>query len=408
MDLYLLTNLHQELMSTPPPSNARKRKFSLASQPGILMIFAVILSLGLANTGFEAPIHRWLDQPWGWEIGGLALRYSTLSWINDGLMSLFFLLIGLEIKKEMLAGELSSPRKAALPILAAIGGALIPALIYVFFNHGTPTADGWGIPMATDIAFAIVLLSMLGPRVPLFLKVFLTALAIVDDLLAILVIALFYTQELQLHYLAYAGLLLVALGVGNRLGVKNLLFYLIPGLAIWYFTHHSGIHATIAGVAVALLIPYEKLTASSPLSRLEYKLHHPVHFLILPVFAFANTAIAIDISLLSEIFSPLGYGIFFGLALGKPLGITLTTWLACKSGLAQKPSDTQWIQFIGMGCIAGVGFTMSIFISLLSFPGDIAHTSLAKIVILITSLLSALWGMLILYLWSGRTGTSPG
>lgn len=393
-------------MSLPSPIEYIKRIFKQGPNPGSLLMLAVVISLVLANSPLGAQIHFLLDYTWGWENAQWHLRYSTLSWINDGLMALFFLLIGLEIKKELLVGELSSPKKAALPILAAIGGAVVPALIYSFFNRGLESASGWGIPMSTDIAFAVVLLSLLGSRVPLSLKIFLTALAIVDDLLAIVVIALFYTQDLHLQYLSYAGMLLAFLAIGNRLGIKNLLSYLIPGLAIWYFTHHSGFHATIAGVAVAMLIPHGKPKSSSSLERLEKGLHAPIHYLVLPVFAFANTAIPFEGALISETLSPLGYGIFFGLALGKPLGITLTSWLACQAGLAQRPSQTDWSQFIGLGLIAGVGFTMSIFISILSFPRDEHHTNVAKLAILITSFLSALLGLLVLYARSRKPSAS--
>ncbi len=371
--------------------------------PGVLLLFAVVLSLILANSSLEPAVQSFLNRSWGWETAQIQLRYSTLAWINDGLMALFFLLVGLEIKREIVEGELASPKKAALPILAALGGAVVPSLIYVLFNKGLTSASGWGIPMATDIAFAVAVLGLLGSRVPLALKVFLTALAIVDDLMAILVIALFYAQEIHAMYLFYAAILLVLLGIFNRMGVRRLVFYLVPGLGIWYFIHHSGIHATIAGVLVAMMIPNTPYAdKTTPLMRLETQLHFPIHYLILPVFAWANTAIRIDGDLLTEIVSPLGLGVFFGLLFGKPLGITLISWLACQIGIAQKPKGISWTQVIGVGLIAGMGFTMSIFIAILSFPQNQGFTNIAKLSVLITSFLAGILGFLVLLLLSKK------
>src|SRR5690606_25776225 len=258
-------------------------------------------------------------------------------WIDDGLMAIFFLLVGLEIKRELVEGELASPKKAALPIIAAIGGALVPACIYALFNYGTETQHGWGIPMATDIAFALAVISMLDKRVPPSLKVFLAALAIVDDLLAILVIALFYSSELHYTYLLYAGGIFALQMAFNKLGVKNILAYVIPGVFMWYFIHHSGIHATIAGVLTAMTLPTTPDAQESPLEKLEHMLAKPVNFIIIPLFAFVNTAIVMSYEMLGGLTSNMGLGIIIGLIVGKSVGILFTCWICVKSGLSALP-----------------------------------------------------------------------
>src|SRR5690606_3344365 len=316
-------------------------------------------------------------------------------WINDGLMAIFFLLVGLEIKRELVEGELASPKKAALPILCAIGGAVIPATIYLYFNSGTDTAHGWGIPMATDIAFALAVITALGKRVPLSLKIFLAALAIVDDLLAILVIALFYSAELDVMSLAYGGAVFLLLIAFNRFGVKNIAFYLIPGVFMWYFIHHSGIHATVAGVLTALTLPTTPGAEESPLERLEHALVKPVNFIIIPIFALANTNIRFEDGMVDGLFSNLGMGIVLGLLIGKPVGIFLTSWLSVKSNLCQLPEGANWTQIIGVGLLAGIGFTMSIFIALLSFV-EPEQVAVAKFSILTASALSGALGFLLL------------
>lgn len=311
-------------------------------------------------------------------------------------MAIFFLLVGLEIKREVLSGGLSSLRQAMLPLLCAFGGAIVPALIYLIINQGTNTGGGWGIPMATDIAFALAILALLGKKVPLSLKVFLAALAIVDDLIAILVIAIFYSTELHTIYLAYAGAVLLLLYLFNRLGVRSLIFYLVPGLFIWYFIHHSGIHATVAGVLTAITIP-EKVKAGrgSPLLKLEHALASPVNFVIVPLFALANTNIRFEATMLGGLVSPLGIGVILGLCLGKPLGIFLMSKLAVALNIAQLPDGANWKQVIGVGSLAGVGFTMAIFIALLSFTGNQLIAE-AKFSILIASLLSGIIGYTLL------------
>lgn len=311
-------------------------------------------------------------------------------------MAIFFLLVGLEIKRELVSGGLATPKQAALPILCAFGGAIVPALIYFFINSGQDTMSGWGIPMATDIAFALALLAMLGDRVPASLKVFLAALAIVDDLIAILVIAIFYSTNLEFAYLGYAlgifGLMLLF----NKMGIRSLFFYLIPGLFVWYFIHHSGIHATIAGVLTALTIPIRSADdQESPLVRLEHALLTPVNFLIVPIFALANTAITFTPVMLDGLTSPLGLGIIFGLLIGKPVGIFLMSKTVIKLKLALLPVGASWQHIIGVGLLAGVGFTMAIFIALLSFanPALIAE---AKFAILVASFISGTAGYLLL------------
>lgn len=365
------------------------------SAGGIILFFCVIISLMIANSPLGAGFNRLLETQLGFNTDSIHLQYSLALWINDGLMAIFFLLVGLEIKRELVEGELASPKKAALPILSAIGGAIIPALIYVFFNGGTATANGWGIPMATDIAFALAVITMLGKRVPLSLKIFLAALAIVDDLLAILVIALFYSAELDVVSLGYAGGIFLLLVLFNRFGVKNIAFYLIPGLFIWYFIHHSGIHATVAGVLTALTLPTTPGAEESPLEKLEHALVKPVNFLIIPIFALANTNIRFEDGMIDGLFSSLGMGIVLGLLIGKPVGILLTSWLSVKAKICQLPEGATWVHIVGVGLLAGIGFTMSIFIALLSFV-DPELVAVAKFSILTASVLSGVMGFFLL------------
>ncbi|MDM1043151.1 MULTISPECIES: Na+/H+ antiporter NhaA [Empedobacter] len=362
---------------------------------GFLLFLCVIIALVIANSPFSDTLKNLLTYEFGIENNWIHLKYSTSMWINDGLMAIFFLLVGLEIKREIVEGELSSPKKAVLPILAAVGAAIVPALIYVLFNKGLDTASGWGIPMATDIAFALAVISLLDKRIPFSLKIFLAALAIVDDLIAILVIALFYSSGIDVHYLLYAGVGLAILVVMNRLNVKNSYLYLIPGLFIWYFVHHSGIHATIAGVLVAMTLPTNDTDEESPLERLEHALVKPVNFLIIPIFAFANTNITIVNEMLEGLTAPLGLGIGMGLILGKPLGIVLSTFLCYKFGIGQLPEGSNFKHIIGLGLLAGIGFTMSIFISNLSFT-DTVLIEEAKLSVLLASIISGILGYIIL------------
>ncbi len=375
--------------------HAFKNFFQSSNAGGILLFICVIFSMIVANSPLAGSLQTLLDRQLGFENENIHLRYSVLLWINDGLMAIFFLLVGLEIKREIVEGELSSPKKASLPILCAIGGAAVPALIYVGFNAGQETASGWGIPMATDIAFALAVIGLLGKQVPSSLKIFLAALAIVDDLIAILVIAFFYSSGIEVSYLLYALGGLLILIIMNRLNIQNPYLYLIPGVFIWYFIHHSGIHATIAGVLVAMTIPTNDTDVESPLERLEHALSKPVNFLIIPLFAFANTNITLESEMIGGLTSSLGLGISLGLLLGKPVGILLTSYLCTKLKLSSLPEGSTWRHIMGVGLLAGIGFTMSIFIAILSF-GDPQNISEAKLSILITSLLAGIIGFMVL------------
>jgi len=375
--------------------------FQSSSAGGILLLLCVCVSLLIANTGLSTGFSELLNFSAGFETDTVQLRYPILLWINDGLMAVFFLLVGLEIKREIVEGELSSLRQAALPVLAAVGGVLVPALIYGVFNGASAqTAKGWGIPMATDIAFALGILSLLGDKVPSGLKIFLTALAIVDDLIAILVIAIFYSSELHFLYLGYAAAIFALLIIFNRFGVKNLFFYLLPGLVMWYFIHHSGIHATIAGVLVALTLPTNEDDTESPLEKLEHALTRPVNFIIMPVFALANTNITFESGMVEGLAGNLGLGIVLGLFIGKPVGIYAMSWLCVKGNIADLPQNVKWPHVMGLGLLGGIGFTMSIFIALLSFPLP-EYQNEAKFAILIASVLAGISGFLLLRLYNG-------
>ena len=378
------------------------RKFLDNSQSsGILLIFCVVISLMIANSSFGEAFQNLLDTKIGTEV--FHLNYPISIWINDGLMAIFFLLVGLEIKREIVEGELSSFSNASLPIVAAVGGMLVPALIFFLFNQGTDFAKGWAIPMATDIAFSLAIISMLGKRVPISLKIFLAALAIVDDLGAIVVIAIFYTDQIHWDYLGLSALMVAILIILNRLNFTKHIFYLIPGVFLWYFMHHSGIHATIAGVLLAFAIPTNVSTTEiSPLEKLEQKLHLPVNFIIMPIFALANTNIAFKNGMVDGLFSNFGYGIILGLFLGKVIGINLFSFIFIKLKISSLPDKSSWSQMIGVGLLAGIGFTMSIFIALLSFKGFPEVQDEAKFAILVASLLSGFAGFTLLNLVSKR------
>lgn len=356
---------------------------------GIILLICVFISLLIANSSLGPGFQSVLDTMVG--------PYTVGVWINDGLMAIFFLLVGLEIKREIVEGELSSFKNASLPIFAAVGGMVVPALIYFLFTQGTSYSSGWGIPMATDIAFSLAVISMLGKGVPASIKIFLAALAIVDDLGAILVIAIFYTDQIHWNYLLLSGAVLLLLVALNFLKVHKHIFYLIPGAALWYLMHHSGIHATIAGVLLAFTIPTNVSTTEiSPLEKLEMKLHIPVSFLIMPIFALANTNILFKPGMVDGLFTSFGYGIILGLFLGKVLGISLFSLLAIKLKISGLPDRSTWQHMIGTGFLAGIGFTMSIFIALLSFKGLPDIQEEAKFAILIASALSGFTGYFIL------------
>lgn len=367
---------------------------------GIVLILCTIASILIANSRFGQAFVDFWHIKLGFETAGIALNQSLEHWINDGLMAIFFLLIGLEIEREIYVGELSDLKSASLPIVAAIGGMAIPALLYFMLNQGTETQGGIGIPMATDIAFALGVLALLGSKIPSPLKVFLTALAIIDDLGAIIIIALFYVSDFSFLYLVLAFAVFAGLLVLNRLGVQGLPFYLIPGIIMWYFMLQSGVHATLAGVLLAFALPFGDGSEGSPSYRLQHFLHKPVAFVIMPIFALANTGIPLGGKWLENLTAPNSLGVFVGLFFGKPLGIFLAGFLAVKTRLSELPGELSWRHIAGAGFLGGIGFTMSIFITLLAFsdPETIQST---KIGILLGSLLAGITGYLIL-----RTQTS--
>ena len=353
---------------------------------GLLLILATVLSLFLSNSDRAA---QYLSI-WHTEIGFDFLHESVLHWINDGLMAVFFFLIGLEIKRELQDGELAIKRKAILPVLAALGGMIFPALIFFAFNAGSKEhISGWAIPTATDIAFSLGILSLMGKRAPLSLKIFLTALAIIDDLGAIVIIATFYTSTLHLGMLLLAAVIVLILFILNRMNVKHFAIYLIPSLFLWYFILKSGVHPTIAGVLSALFIP------KNIAHKLEPGLHRPVNYWILPLFALANTAIPLNFEF-SGAYNGLTLGIVLGLLIGKPLGISLFAWIGIKTRISVLPVETNWKQMAGTEMLAGIGFTMSIFIAGLSYNVP-AVLDVSKLSILAGSTLSALCGMGMLY-----------
>lgn len=368
---------------------------------GYVLMLAAAVALVIANSPLAPHYFEVLGTKLGFQAGPVMLKESVLHWINDGLMAVLFLLVGLEIKREVLDGQLRGAARIVLPGIAALGGMAMPALIYVLINLGSPdTLRGWAIPAATDIAFALGILALLGSRVPTSLKVFLTALAILDDLGAIVIIALFYTSELNLFALAMAGALLACLVCLNRAGVLRLTPYLLIGAVLWYFVLKSGVHATLAGVALALTIPLRPQNqghagAHSPLHALEHALHKPVALLIVPVFGFANAGVSFAGMGLSSLTQPVPLGVALGLFLGKQLGVFGFAWLAIKSGLASLPRHASFTQLYGVALLCGIGFTMSLFIGALAFT-DPAAVDATKIGVLTGSLASAVVGFLLL------------
>jgi NhaA family Na+:H+ antiporter len=363
---------------------------------GFILIICTLLSLLLANSIWsESYVHLW-----HYQFGEHPVEY----WINDGLMTIFFLLIGLELERELYVGELSHFKNALFPIAAACGGMLVPACLYITLNHGTTTQSGTGIPMATDIAFAIGILSLLGNRVPATLKVFLTALAVIDDLGAILVIALFYTKTLQWTNLLIALSIFLFLLLLNRLKIRNLIPYIIGGIFMWYFMLHSGVHATITGVLLAFAIPFGNGNEKSTSYLLQHLLHKPVAFFILPIFALANTCITLHAGWPNALIQNYTLGIALGLIVGKPIGIWLFSYISVKLKIGQLPADLNWKSIVGVSFLGGIGFTMSIFITLLAFT-DKQHIDNAKIMILVSSILSALIGLVYLRTILKRSST---
>lgn len=366
-----------------------KEFFDSEKAGGLTLIACTLLSLIFANSHFGTNYQDFFQT----ELAGLTIEH----WINDGLMTIFFLLIGLELEREIYKGELSNIKDALLPIFGALGGIIVPAGLFMLFNFGTETQSGAGIPMATDIAFALGILSLLGNRVPTSLKIFLTALAVIDDLGAIIIIAIFYTKTLFWTNLFIASGIFVLLLAFNRMKVRNLSPYLIGGVAMWYFMLQSGVHATITGVLLAFAIPFGNKGEKSPSYILQHFLHKPVAFIILPVFALANTAIVISADMSQTLTEDYSLGIALGLIVGKPLGIFLMTFLAVILGLCKLPVDLNWKAIFGVGLLGGIGFTMSIFITLLAFDNETIINN-SKFIILISSLTAGILGLLTLKL----------
>lgn len=368
---------------------------------GILLVICTVVSMAAANSAYG---EAWLGL-WQRKLAGLSIEH----WINDALMAVFFLLVGLELERELYNGELSDLKDALLPIFAAAGGLLVPALIHLSFNAGSPTQGGAGIPMATDIAFAIGIMAILGSRIPASLKVFVVAFAIIDDLAAIVIIAAFYTAKLSVGYLAGAlAVWALLFAMNRRLRVMSVAPYLLGGALMWFLMLKSGVHATVAGVMLAFAIPFSAKSDDerSPSHRLEHFLHKPVAFFVLPAFALANTAVVIGSDWLQGLASPNSIGIVAGLVLGKPMGLTLMSAVAVRSGLCRLPGGLQWRHIAGAGILGGIGFTMSIFITNLAFPGDPGLISSSKIAILLASLAAGTGGFL--WLYSSGTRTEPG
>ncbi|GHB05892.1 MULTISPECIES: Na+/H+ antiporter NhaA [Shewanella] len=379
---------------------ALRNFLSQESAGGILLLIAVALAMVLANSPLAGVYQGFLDTPMQLRLGALDINKPLLLWINDGLMALFFLLIGLEVKRELLEGALSSVSKASLPTFAAIGGMLVPAAVYLLFNANDPvTQGGWAIPAATDIAFALGIMALLGNRVPVALKVFLLALAIIDDLGVIVIIALFYSSDLSMISLVIAAAAVIGLIILNRRGVTALGAYGVLGAILWVAVLKSGVHATLAGVIIAFCIPLRDKQGGSPSEHLEHTLHPWSTFLILPVFAFANAGVALGGMSLESLVSPVPLGIALGLLLGKPIGVVLFSFIAVKLRLAELPEGIAWRHIMPVAVMCGIGFTMSMFIASLAFEhGGVVYSDLARLGILIGSMLAAVVG----YFWLSK------
>ncbi len=379
-------------------SDVFKRFLKLESASGIILILAALVAIGLANSVLAQHYQSFLNTEVQVRIAALDINKPLLLWINDGFMAIFFLLVGLEVKREMLEGALSSRVQATFPAIAAVGGMLAPALIYSFFNYGDEaTRAGWAIPAATDIAFALGVMALLGKRVPTSLKVFLLALAIMDDLGVIVIIALFYTQQLSLTALAIGVAATLTLLWMNRRGEDRIGLYMLVGLVLWVAVLKSGVHATLAGVIVGFMIPLNGKRYASPLKHLEHVLHPWSAFLILPLFAFANAGVSLEGISLSALLSPLPMGIILGLFVGKPLGIFTISWLAVKLGVAQLPKGVNFKQIFAVSILCGIGFTMSMFIASLAFEhGGVDYGSYSRLGILAGSTLAAVAGYIAL------------
>ncbi len=374
--------------------------FKLEAASGIVLLFAAVIALVISNSELSNLYFSTLERYLFIGINNFGLKLSVLHWINDALMAIFFFFVTLEIKREFLQGELSNIKQALLPIIAAVGGMLVPALIYVFINLGDgETLKGWAIPSATDIAFSLGVLSLLGKRVPLSLKVFLTALAIIDDLGAIVIIALFYSGDLSIKYLSLMLLAFIILLVINKFNIKKFLPYLIVGIFLWDFTHNSGIHATIAGVLLAMTIPHRKKDKDfSLLIKVEHAISPYVAFGIMPIFAFANAGVSLEGLSFSSLLDKVPLGIVLGLFIGKQLGVFIFSYVSIKLKIAQMPSNTSWYNFYGVGVLTGIGFTMSLFVGNLAFAESMQYMDGVKIGVLTGSLLSTLFGYFLILL----------
>ena len=372
--------------------------FQLEAASGLVLLIAAIIALVISNSIFSELYFSTLEQYLFIGINDFGLKLSVHHWINDLLMAVFFFFVTLEIKREFIQGELSNLKKALLPIIGAVGGMVVPALVYVSINFGnTETLNGWAIPSATDIAFSLGILSLLGSRVPISLKIFLTALAIIDDLGAILIIAFFYSGDLSITYLSLILISYILLLVLNKLGVKKFIPYLIIGALMWFFTYKSGIHATIAGVLLASTIPHRiKDKDFSLLIKLEHAISPYVASLIMPIFAFANAGVSLMGLSLSSLLEPVPLGILLGLFIGKQVGVMVSSYLAVKLGAAQMPDNSSWLSLYGVSILTGVGFTMSLFVGNLAFAGSIHYMDGVKIGVLSGSLLSTIFGYFLL------------
>lgn len=390
-----------------PARTIRKRVMDfihLEASGGLILMFTALLALVANNSLLASGYTGILDTTVTVQFGAFIISKPFLLWINDGLMAIFFFLVGLEIKREVLDGELSSLDKAALPLFAAVGGIVVPAMVYLSFNYTNPvTASGWAIPAATDIAFALGILALLGPRVPASLKIFLLAVAIIDDLAAIIIIAFFYTQDLSLIALGWAGGGTIILFLMNRFRVMRILPYALVGMFVWAAVLKSGVHATLAGVITALAIPLARPDADtpSPLRRAEHGLHVWVAFLILPLFAFANAGVSLKGLAVSDLLSPVPLGIALGLFIGKQVGVFSLAWIAVKAGWAKLPEGANWLQVYAVACLTGVGFTMSLFIGTLAFD-DAELLNGVKLGVLMGSIASGILGYTLLRVFSKK------
>ena len=374
--------------------------FKLEAASGLVLLFSAIFALIISNSTYADLYFSTLEKYLFIGFNEIGLKLSILHWINDALMAIFFFFVTLEIKREFLQGELSNFKQALLPIIAAIGGMVVPALFYVIINFGDPeTLNGWAIPSATDIAFSLGVLSLLGKRVPISLKVFLTALAIIDDLGAILIIAIFYSGDLNILYLSLMSIAFILLLLINKFNIKKFLPYLIVGLALWDFTHNSGIHATIAGVLLAMTIPHRKKEKDfSLLLKIEHAISPYVAFGIMPLFAFANAGVSLEGLSFSSLMDKVPLGIVLGLFVGKQLGVFVFSYVSIKLKIAQMPNNSNWFNFYGVGILTGIGFTMSLFVGNLAFVENMQYMDGVKIGVLTGSLLSTLAGYFLILL----------